>query len=171
MEELKECGWSSILGATMELGSISSLSYSDLGSFSVKRHTSSIWSLQTHKTKLTSMVYQSQPRCSRHFRINKEASFILTTRNVIIIQPLHVSQKYVGVILLDSSRGKTGVSVPVDRARRHCCHHWCLIGTVPEKIHIAWPLALCCINGPDCFKWYFVCTPLCNGLLLCIAQN
>lgn len=41
--ELKECGWSSILGATMEFGSFSSLSCSDLVSFSVKRQTSSIW--------------------------------------------------------------------------------------------------------------------------------
>ncbi len=67
----------------MKLGSFSSLSYSDLVSFNVKRQTSSIWleGLQTHKTKLTSMVYQLQPQCSRRFRINKGASFILIALN------------------------------------------------------------------------------------------
>lgn len=40
---LKQCGWSSILGATIEFGSFSSLSCSDLVSFNVKRQTSSIW--------------------------------------------------------------------------------------------------------------------------------
>lgn len=58
------------------------------------------WGPQTHKTKLTSVVHQLQPQCSRHFRINKGDSFILITfKCQIIIQPIHVS-KYIGITLL-----------------------------------------------------------------------
>lgn len=100
------------------------------------------WGLQTHKTKLTSMVYQLRTRCCRHFRINKRSLIRLNyIKCQIITQPVHVSKNILEFLYWVATERETGVSVPVAGAQRHCCHRWCLIATVSDKIHKAWPLA------------------------------
>lgn len=65
-------------------------------SLSVTRQTSSIWLEVCGLIKVTSMVYQLQPQCSRNFRTNKRR-FIHPNyfERQTIIQPIHVSKNIV----------------------------------------------------------------------------
>lgn len=65
---------------------------------------------------------------------------------------------------------KTEVNVPADKAQRHCCHHRCLIATVPEKIHKAWPLASYSMNS-RLLQVLLCFTSVCSGYCSVLPQT